>query len=65
MSVMDKLEVKINAKIDVPKETAEVCAKILEIWANADSKRFVETQLVGTDDRYEQRIIIAEVGEPR
>ncbi len=60
---IDTITVKVQ--IDVPKETAEVCARLLEIWANADSKRFVDVQLARTDDGYGQKITLADGGEKR
>ena len=60
---LDTITVKIQ--VDVSKETAEICARLLEIWTNADSKRFVDVQLERTDDGYGQRITLVDGGEKR
>lgn len=62
---IDTINITIKPKFDVPKETAEICARLLEIWVNADSKRFVDVQLERTDDGYEQKITLADGGEKR
>lgn len=40
--VVDKLEIKIEPKIVVSKETAEGCLKIVEMWVNAERNRGIE-----------------------
>lgn len=60
MGVIDRMEVKINAKIDVPKETADACVKLLEIWVNADNCRRVELDTEETKYGLEQRIFLVE-----
>ncbi len=60
MSVLDKVEVKVNAKIDVPTETANACVKLLEIWANADNSRRIEIDSVTTEEGVEQKIYLVE-----
>ena len=65
MATIDTINVTIKPQFDVSKETAEICARLLEIWTNADSKRFVDVQLVRTDDGYEQRITLTDGGEKR
>lgn len=60
MGVIDTMEVKINAKIDVPKETAAACVKLLEIWVNADNRRRVELDTEETEYGLEQRIFLVE-----
>lgn len=60
MSVLDKVEVKVNAKIDVPAETANACVKLLEIWANADNSRRIEIDSVTTEEGVEQKIYLVE-----
>lgn len=61
MSVLDKVEVKIKAKIDVPKETADVCAKLLEIWVNVQNDRNINVDHVDlVDDGLFRRIQLVE-----
>lgn len=62
MSVLDKVEVKINTKIDVPTETAEACVRLLEIWVNAEPNREIEADDVDIVDggRYFRRIHLVE-----
>ncbi len=61
MSVLDKMEVKINAKIDVPTETAEACVRLLEIWVNAEPNREIESDDVDiVDGGYFRRIHLVE-----
>lgn len=54
------MEVKIKAKIDVPKETADACVKLLEIWVNADNSRRIEIDSVTTEEGVEQKIYLME-----
>lgn len=59
--VADKLEVKVNAKIDVPTETAEACVRLLEIWVNAEPNREIEADDVDiVDGGYFKRIHLVE-----
>lgn len=60
MAIIDRMEVKIKAKIDVPKETAEACVKLLEIWVNADNSRRIEIDSVTTEEGVEQKIYLVE-----
>ncbi len=60
MALKDKMEVKINAKIDIPKETAAACVKLLEIWLNADNCRRVKLDTEETEYGFEQRIFLVE-----
>lgn len=45
---MDKnsIEIKIEPKIVVSKETAEGCLKIVEMWVNAEANRGIETDYI-------------------
>lgn len=65
MAIIDRMEVKIKAKIDVPKETAEACVKLLEIWVNADNSRRIEIDSVTTEEGVEQKIYLCTFGERR
>lgn len=60
MGVINRMEVKIKAKIDVPKETADTCVKLLEIWVNADNSRRIEIDSVTTEEGVEQKIYLVE-----
>lgn len=46
MSVLEKLEIKIEPKIVVSKETAEGCLKIVEMWVNAERNRGIEEDYI-------------------
>ena len=45
---MDKssIEIKIEPKIVVSKETAEGCLKIVEMWVNAERNREIEADYI-------------------
>ena len=55
MSVLDKLEIKIEPKIVVSKETAEGCLKIVEMWVNAERNRGIEEDYI---DEYTVKFLL-------
>lgn len=60
MGVIDRMEVKVKVKIDVPKETADACVQLLEVWVNADNSRRIEIDPVTTEEGVEQKIYLVE-----
>lgn len=53
--VVDKLEIKIEPKIVVSKETAETCLKIVEMWVNAERNRGIEEVFI---DEYTAKFLL-------
>ena len=40
--VADKIEIKIEPKLVIPRETADLCARILETWLLSDDTANIE-----------------------
>lgn len=40
--VADKIEIKIEPKMVIPRETADLCARILEAWLLSDDTASIE-----------------------
>lgn len=53
--VADKIEIKIEPKIVVSKETAEGCLKIVEMWVNAERNRGIEEDFI---DEYTVKFLL-------
>lgn len=60
MGVLNTVTVKVEAKLDVPTETAETCLKLIETWVNYDNRRKVLQCQVETDGGIETRLYLEE-----
>lgn len=60
MGVQNTVTVTVKAKLDVPKETAETCLKLIETWVNYDNRRKVLQCQVETDGGIETRLYLEE-----